>query len=256
MSFEHKKSLGQNFLRDNNIISKIIDSINPMSDDLIIEIGPGEGALTKRLVNKNCDLICFEIDKRLQDTLSNIKSERIRIIYEDFLKVDLKKYIDKKYNNIYFVGNLPYYITTAIINKIMDESDPYEITIMIQKEVALRFAANPHSREYSSISVFLQYNFDIEKVCSVSKNCFEPVPKVDSMVIKLKRNKKFISNNEELLYRLIKDAFKQKRKNLRNNLINYDLLKIEELLHSRNKSLKSRAEELSVEDFVYLSNNL
>ena len=256
MSFEHKKSLGQNFLRDNNIISKIIDSINPMSDDLIIEIGPGEGALTKRLVNKNCDLICFEIDKRLQDTLSNIKSERIRIIYEDFLKVDLKKYIDKKYERLFFVGNLPYYITTAIINKIVEETNPYEITIMIQKEVALRFMANPHTRDYSSISVFLQYNFDIEKVCSVSKNCFEPIPKVDSMVIKLKRNKKYKSTNEELLYKLIKDSFKQKRKNLKNNLGNYDLNKIELLLKERNKTLSCRAEELSVEDFVYLSNNL
>ena len=256
MSFDYNKSLGQNFLKDNNIIKKISESINPSKNDLIIEIGPGAGALTKELVKKDSDIICFEIDKRLQSILSDINSNRLKIVFEDFLKIKLKDYIDPKYEKLYFVGNLPYYITTAIINKIMDESDPYEITIMIQKEVALRFAANPHSREYSSISVFLQYNFDIEKVCSVSKNCFEPVPKVDSMVIKLKRNKKFISNNEELLYRLIKDAFKQKRKNLRNNLINYDLLKIEELLHSRNKSLKSRAEELSVEDFVYLSNNL
>jgi len=256
MSFDYNKSLGQNFLKDNNIIKKISESINPSKNDLIIEIGPGAGALTKELVKKDSDIICFEIDKRLESILSDINSNRLKIVFEDFLKIKLKDYIDLKYEKLYFVGNLPYYITTAIINKIMDESDPYEITIMIQKEVALRFAANPHSREYSSISVFLQYNFDIEKVCSVSKNCFEPVPKVDSMVIKLKRNKKFISNNEELLYRLIKDAFKQKRKNLRNNLINYDLLKIEELLHSRNKSLKSRAEELSVEDFVYLSNNL
>ena len=256
MSFDYNKSLGQNFLKDNNIIKKISESINPSKNDLIIEIGPGAGALTKELVKKDSDIICFEIDKRLESILSDINSNRLKIVFEDFLKIKLKDYIDLKYEKLYFVGNLPYYITTAIINKIMDESDPYEITIMIQKEVALRFAANPHSREYSSISVFLQYNFYIEKVCSVSKNCFEPVPKVDSMVIKLKRNKKFISNNEELLYRLIKDAFKQKRKNLRNNLINYDLLKIEELLHSRNKSLKSRAEELSVEDFVYLSNNL
>ena len=116
--------------------------------------------------------------------------------------------------------------------------------------------ANPHTRDYSSISVFLQYNFDIEKVCNVSKNCFEPIPKVDSMVIKLKRNKKYKSTNEELLYKLIKDSFKQKRKNLKNNLGKYDLNKIELLLKERNKTLSYRAEELSVEDFVYLSNNL
>ena len=256
MSFDYNKALGQNFLKDKNIINKISESINPSKNDLIIEIGPGAGALTKELVKKEADVICFEIDKRLENILGEIKSDKLKIYFEDFLKINLKDYIDPKYERLYFVGNLPYYITTAIINKIMDESNPYEITIMIQKEVALRFAANPHSREYSSISVFLQYNFDIEKVCSVSKNCFEPIPKVDSMVIKLKRNKKNISNNEELLYKLIKDSFKQKRKNLRNNLTNYDLVKVEKLLNDRNKTLKSRAEELSVEDFVYLSNNL
>ena len=256
MKFDYNKSLGQNFLKDKNIIKIISDSINPNKDDLIIEIGPGAGALTKELVKKESDIICFEIDKRLENILKEINQNKLKIYFEDFLKVDLKNYIDSKYKRLFFVGNLPYYITTAIINKIIGESNPYEITIMIQKEVALRFMATPHSRDYSSISVFLQYNFDIEKVCSVSKNCFEPVPKVDSMVIKLKRNKKIKSNNEELLYKLIKDSFRQKRKNLRNNLINYDLDKIESLLIEKNKSLKCRAEELSVEDFVFLSNNL
>ena len=256
MRFDYNKSLGQNFLKDNNIINKISDSINPSNNDLIIEIGPGAGALTKELVKKGSDVICFEIDKRLESILNDIGTSNLKVIFEDFLKVDLKKYIDKKYERLFFVGNLPYYITTAIINKIVEESNPYEITIMIQKEVALRFMANPHTRDYSSISVFLQYNFDIEKVCNVSKNCFEPIPKVDSMVIKLKRNKKYKSTNEELLYKLIKDSFKQKRKNLKNNLGKYDLNKIELLLKERNKTLSYIAEELSVEDFVYLSNNL
>ena len=256
MKFDYNKSLGQNFLKDNNIINKISDSINPSNNDLIIEIGPGAGALTKELVKKGSDVICFEIDKRLESVLNEIDTNNLKVIFEDFLKVDLKKYIDKKYERLFFVGNLPYYITTAIINKIVEETNSYEITIMIQKEVALRFMANPHTRDYSSISVFLQYNFDIEKVCNVSKNCFEPIPKVDSMVIKLKRNKKYKSTNEELLYKLIKDSFKQKRKNLKNNLGNYDLNKIELLLKERNKTLSCRAEELSVEDFVYLSNNL
>ena len=256
MKFDYNKSLGQNFLKDKNIINKISDSINPNNNDLIIEIGPGAGALTKELVKKGSDVICFEIDKRLESVLNEIDTNNLKVIFEDFLKVDLKKYIDKKYERLFFVGNLPYYITTAIINKIVEETNPYEITIMIQKEVALRFMANPHTRDYSSISVFLQYNFDIEKVCNVSKNCFEPIPKVDSMVIKLKRNKRYKSTNEKLLYKLIKDSFKQKRKNLKNNLGNYDLNKIELLLKERNKTLSCRAEELSVEDFVYLSNNL
>ncbi len=253
--FDYKKSLGQNFLKDKNIINKIIDSINVNKDDLIIEIGPGSGALTKELVKKGCQVICFEIDRRLEEKLSNIKSDNLKIIFDDFLKIKLEDYT-KTYKRLFFVGNLPYYITTAIINKIVSESNPYEITIMIQKEVADRFTAKPNSKEYNSLSIFLQYNFDIVKICNVSKNCFEPIPKVDSMVIKLKRNKKIKSKNEELLYKLIKDSFKQKRKNLKNNLNNYDLLKIELLLNNRNKTTKCRAEELSVDDFVYLADNL
>lgn len=180
--FEYKKSLGQNFLIDNNIIKKISDSINPTSDDLIIEIGPGSGALTKELIKKESDLICFEIDSRLKEVLKSLESEKTKINFIDFLKVDLKDYINNKYKKIYFVGNLPYYITTAIINKIIKESDPEEITIMVQKEVGQRFTAKPSSKEYNSLSVFLQYNFNIETVCQVSKNCFEPKPKVDSVV--------------------------------------------------------------------------
>ena len=256
MKFDYKKSLGQNFLKDNNIINKIVDSINPDCDDLIIEIGPGSGAITKKLINKKCDVICFEIDKRLESILNEIKSDNLNIVFEDFLKVDLSKYNFKKYNRLFFVGNLPYYITTAIINKIINESNPYEITIMIQKEVANRFMAKPKTKEYSSISVFLQYNFDIKKVCDVSKNCFEPVPKVDSTVIKLiKKNTTYV-NNEELFYKLVRDSFTQKRKNLRNNLKKYNLDKIEFILKKYNKDLTCRAEELSIEEFIEISNYL
>ena len=257
MKFDYKKSLGQNFLKDENIIKKIASSILPNNDDLIIEIGPGAGALTKHLINKNCDVICFEIDRRLENILTELKNDKLTIIFEDFLKVDLNKYINKKYKRLFFVGNLPYYITTAIINKIVDESNPYEIIIMIQKEVAERFMAKPKSREYNSLSVFLQYNFDIEKIAIVSKNCFEPIPKVDSMVIKLKNksNKLFVTN-EEKFYKFIKDSFKQKRKNLRNNLKNYDLNKIEKIMKTFNKDLTSRAEELSIEEFIKIFNEL
>ena len=256
-NFDYKKSLGQNFLMDKNIIHKISDSINPNEEDLIVEIGPGAGALTKELVKKNCDVICFEIDTRLKEILEGIESKRLKIVFNDFLKVNLKEYIDeKKYKNIYFVGNLPYYITTAIINKIIDESNPYEITVMVQKEVGDRFMSKPNSRDYSSLSVFLQYNFDVTKVVNVNKRCFEPVPKVDSVVVKLSKNKKFKANNEEKFYKFVKDSFTQKRKNLRNNLRNYNLEKIEEELKKYNKDLTARAESLTVEEFVNISNNI
>lgn len=256
-NFDYKKSLGQNFLMDKNIIHKISDSINPNEEDLIVEIGPGAGALTKELVKKNCDVICFEIDTRLKEILEGIESKRLKIVFNDFLKVNLKEYIDeKKYKNIYFVGNLPYYITTAIINKIIDESNPYEITVMVQKEVGDRFMSKPNSRDYGSLSVFLQYNFDVTKVVNVNKRCFEPVPKVDSVVVKLSKNKKFKANNEEKFYKFVKDSFTQKRKNLRNNLRNYNLEKIEEELKKYNKDLTARAESLTVEEFVNISNNI
>ncbi len=256
-SFDYKKSLGQNFLMDKNIINKIVESIDATKDDLIVEIGPGAGALTKKLVKKESDIICFEIDERLKEKLSAIDSDKLKVVFGDFLKIDLNEYIDyDKYKNIYFVGNLPYYITTAIINKIVSESKPYAIVIMIQKEVADRFNAKVGTKQYNSLSVFLQYNFDIEKVCNVSKNCFEPIPKVDSCVLKLKSHKKVKANNEEKLYKLIKDSFKQKRKNLRNNLTNYDLDKIEKILNKLGKNTKNRAEEIKLEEFVEISNQL
>ena len=256
-SFDYKKSLGQNFLKDKNIINKISESINPTDEDLIVEIGPGAGALTNELVKKNCDVICFEIDTRLKEILEAIDYPRLKIVFNDFLKVNLKEYIDEtKYKHIYFVGNLPYYITTAIINKIIDESNPYEITVMVQKEVGDRFMSKPNSRDYGSLSVFLQYNFDVTRVVNVNKRCFEPVPKVDSVVVKLSKNKKWEANNEEKFYKLVKDSFKQKRKNLRNNLRNYDLTKVEDVLKKHNKDLTARAESLSIEQFVEISNNL
>lgn len=255
--FEYKKSLGQNFLINNDIILNISNSIKPNKDDLIIEIGPGSGALTKELIKKDCDVICFEIDTRLKKELSKIESNKLKIVFDDFLKINLSEYIDtKKYKNIYFVGNLPYYITTAIVNKIINESDPYEITIMIQKEVGMRFMASPKSRDYNSLSIYLQYYFDIEKVCEVDKFCFEPIPKVDSVVLKLIKNKKLGVENEEKFFKLIKDAFKQKRKNLRNNLKEYKLNKIEEILKKYNKNLTSRAEEITLEEFIDISNNI
>ena len=257
MKFNYKKSLGQNFLMDKNKINQIIESIEVGENDLIVEIGPGEGAITKELVKKNCDVLCFEIDIRLKDILSKIDSDKLEIVYQDFLTINLSDYIDySKYKKIIFVGNLPYYITTAIINKIIDYNHADEIVIMVQKEVAERFMAKPNSKKYNSLSVFLQYHFNIEKVCDVSKNCFEPIPKVDSTVIKFKKSNKYKVNNETVFYKLIKDSFTQKRKNLKNNLKSYDLIKIENILKKINKDLTYRAESLTIEDFILISNEL
>ena len=256
-NFDYKKSLGQNFLIDKNIIEKISNSINATENDLIIEIGPGSGALTKELIKKNSNLVCFEIDQRLKEVLNKYESNKTKIVFNDFLKVNLSEYINNiKHDNLYFVGNLPYYITTTIINKIIDESNPKEIIVMIQKEVGERFMAKPKTKQYNSLSVFLQYNFEITKVCNVSKNCFEPIPKVDSVVVKLAKHDKYKVKDVNKFYKLVKDSFKQKRKTIKNNLNNYDLSKVENILKNHSKTLTSRAEELSIEEFVEISNSL
>lgn len=259
MKFKHKKSLGQNFLKDKNIINKIINSFDATEKDLIIEIGPGQGALTKELIKKDTNILCFEIDNRLKEELDNIKQSNLEIIYEDFLKVDLKKYINK-YNpkNLYFISNLPYYITTPIINKIIsDKIDLSEAIFMVQKEVAGRFTAKINTREYNSLTLFLNYYFNISLVCNVSKNCFIPKPKVDSVVLKFtKKTNKYNVKNEEQLFKLIRHSFRYKRKNLKNNLNEYNLDKINEVLRKRNKDLTLRAEALTLEDFIEISNKL
>lgn len=255
--FDFKKSLGQNFLNDENIINKIINQLNTNKDSLIIEIGPGSGALTKHLSKMNTKVICFEIDTRLKEELTKYENDNLKIIYEDFLKVNLNEILSKyNYKYLTFIGNLPYYITTAIINKITNETNANEIIIMIQKEVAERFMAMPNKKEYSSISVYLQYNYNIKKIAVVSKECFIPKPKVDSMIIKLikKTNKPQI--NEDKFYKLIKDAFSQKRKNLRNNLKSYNEEKLQKILKELNKDLTYRAEQLSIEDFIKISKSI
>lgn len=256
--FNFKKSLGQNFLIDNNIKRKIVDSASIDSESLILEVGPGNGAITKLLVEKNVPVIAFEIDTRLKSELDKINSSNLTVIYQDFLSVDLNEVLnDYKYKKIHLIANLPYYITTPIINKVMNEVSIYEMIIMVQKEVGDRFKAKPNSKEYNSLSVFLQYYFDIEKVTLVSRNSFMPKPNVDSIVVKFTRkNDLMYVKNIEGFFEFVRSCFKQKRKNLRNNLRDYDLDKVEKSLNLIGKDLTYRAEQLSLEDFVNAYNNI
>ncbi len=256
--FNFKKSLGQNFLIDDNIKKKIVESANIEEDSLIIEVGPGNGALTKMLVNFNVPVIAFEIDERLKEELLNINASNLEVVFCNFLDVDLRMFLSKyKYKKIHLIANLPYYITTPIINKVMKETEVNEMIIMVQKEVGDRFKALPNSKDYNSLSVFLQYYFDISKVTLVSRNSFVPKPNVDSIVVKFVRKEELLDvKNLDMFFKFVKDSFKQKRKNLRNNLRNYDLDKIDVLLKNIGKDLTYRAEQLTLEDFVYIVNNL
>lgn len=252
-----KKSLGQNFLVDNNIIEKIIGEITSDSNDLIVEIGPGMGALTKKLKEKRSYLIAYEVDKDLENILSEFEDNKTKIIWQDFLESNIKEDIkDIKYNKLFIVGNLPYYITTPIIEHIIDSNINFEkLVIMVQKEVADRFLANPKTKDYGYISVLLQYYFDIKRVCNVSKYSFNPVPKVESTVLSFVEKERADIDIEKYK-EFLKVAFRQKRKTLKNNLSNYDWEKVKLVLDKYNLSESVRAEEINGDIFIELFNVL
>lgn len=260
-NFKFKKSFGQNFLQDKNVILDIVKKTNILPNSLVIEVGPGSGALTMELAKVAKNVLSYEIDTRLEDVLDeNLRDyHNVNIIYDDFLTRDI--YSDIKmfqYDNIYFVANIPYYITTPIIQKLIESKISFKtITVMIQKEVADRFSAKPKTKDYGSITVFLNYYYDIEKLLFVSRNAFIPKPNVDSIVIALReKSNKYHVINEEDFFKLIRDSFKYKRKNIRNNLKNYDLNIILDVLKKHNYDLTNRAEELPIEVFVDISNEL
>ena len=260
-NFKFKKKFGQNFIVDQNIIDNIIEGSNIDSETTVIEIGPGAGSLTYKLSSKAKQVICYEIDTTLKEVLADTLKDcnNVDIIYKDFLKCnvmeDLKKY---SYNKLYVVANLPYYITTPIITKFIEEKIPVDkIVVMVQKEVGDRFKAIPGSKDYNSLSIYLNYYFDVRKILDVSKNVFMPKPNVDSIVVEFKRKENtYKLKDEKLFFKLVRDAFTQKRKNLRNNLKTYNLEKIEEVLKKHNFDLTVRAEQLSIEVFVDISNHL
>lgn len=258
-NFNFKKKFGQNFIVDKNIIESIISKANIDKDTLVIEIGPGAGSLTAELDKVSGHVIAYEIDKTLKPILEKHNLNNTTIIYEDFLKRNVKEDL-KKYNypKIYVVANLPYYITTPIIVKLtQDKLNIDKIVVMVQKEVGDRFKAKPNSKDYNSLSIFLNYYYTVEKLLDVSKNVFIPKPNVDSIVVSFtKKENKIKLNNEQIFFKLVRDSFKQKRKTLRNNLKGYDLEKIEEILNKHNLNLTVRAEALPIEIFAEIANNL
>lgn len=252
--FKFKKRYGQNFLKNENIIDAIVDSISPTDKDLIIEIGPGAGALTKRLKKYGAKILAFEIDEDTKKYLDMLEDEKTHVEYADFLGVDINSYINRyNYKDLYIVGNLPYYITTPILEHIIDSNIEFKsLTIMVQKEVADRFLANPKSKNYGYMTVLLKYHFNIEKIVDAHPSDFNPAPKVSSTVIKFTPKDKDQINYENFK-KLLKDIFQFKRKTINNNLKNYDLNNVKSILEKRGYSLSSRAEELDLETFIELS---
>ena len=245
-----KKSLGQHFLKDEGIARRIADSLELSERTPVLEIGPGMGVLTKYLINNpNADFTVVEIDKESVAYLNEHYPE-LRVIDGDFLKMRL----DQVYpDGLCVIGNFPYNISSQIFFKVLEYRDLVpQVVGMIQKEVAERLAEPPGSRTYGILSVLLQAYYDIEYLFTVDENVFAPPPKVKSAVIRLKRNsRKSLDCDEKLFFTVVKTAFNQRRKQLRNSLKPLLLKKDDE---AEPKILDYRPEQLGVEDFVELTN--
>lgn len=254
---DFKKKYGQNFLNNDKILDDISNSFFIEDNSMIVEVGAGSGVLTKRLITKNVPVISFEIDESLKEYLDKISCDNLSVVYKDFLSINLKDYLDS-YKHIYFVANVPYYITTPIISKFIDENIiPDVMVMMVQKEVAERLSAKVGTKNYGAISAILNYYYEVEYLFTVDRNNFHPVPNVDSAVIKFTKREDLLDLVSFSKYKkFINDAFMQKRKNLKNNLKNYDLEKIECILKKYNLSLTNRAEDVNYKVFVEIVNNL
>ena len=243
------KRFGQNYLIDKNIIKKIIDEINPQIEDKIIEIGPGRGALTGLLVTRAGDFTAVEIDSRVIENLKT-KFPSLKIINEDFLKLDLIRFANNQ--RIKIVGNIPYNITSSIIFKMIENRNyVHDAVLMVQHEVAKRMNAEIGSKDYGILSVLLNAFGDVKLCFKVSPNVFRPRPKVYSAVVHINWKKEGLQIEDELFIKLVKAAFGNRRKILKNSLsnsifVNYDF-------SGSGINLNRRAEELNTEEFIRLA---
>jgi 16S rRNA (adenine1518-N6/adenine1519-N6)-dimethyltransferase len=268
--FTFKKSLGQNFLIDTNILNRIVDHAEVTEETGTIEIGPGIGALTEQLAKRAKKVVAFEIDQRLlpilQDTLSPYPN--VKIIHQDILKADVHEVIASEFSGVQdlmVVANLPYYVTTPILMKLLEDRIPVRgMVVMLQKEVADRIAAKPGTKDYGSLSIAIQYYTEAETVMVVPKTVFNPQPNVDSAVIRLiKRPKPAVQvQNESFFFTVVRASFAQRRKTLLNNLTNNlsfgkeKKQEIEQTLESVGIDPKRRGETLSIQEFATLSDAL
>lgn len=260
-NFVFKKKFGQNFLLDDNILNNIVDLGKITNSTLVIEVGVGAAALTKKLCEKAGFVVGYEVDETLKEPLNEILKGKsnIKLIFDDFLKRNINEDISEfNFDDVIVVANLPYYITTPIITKFIEQKvNISKIIVMVQKEVADRFSAKVGTKNYNSLTIFLNYYFDIKKAFVVSRNVFYPKPNVDSAIVVFDRKQSKIKvNDEQHFFKLIKDSFAQKRKTLKNNLKSYDLDKINKVLNEKNKDISIRAESISLDEFALISNEL
>ncbi|MGB4157177.1 MAG: 16S rRNA (adenine(1518)-N(6)/adenine(1519)-N(6))-dimethyltransferase RsmA [Caldicoprobacterales bacterium] len=267
-NFRFSKSLGQNFLIDGNIVKKIMEGAEITKEDRVLEIGPGIGTLTQELVSTAAKVVAVEIDKSLLPVLEETLGQppNLRIVHGDILKIDIRGLINEFFEGKEFkvVANLPYYITTPIIMRFLEEDLPFTaLTVMIQKEVAQRMAAKPGQKEYGSLSVAIQYYTKPRIVCKVPSSVFMPKPKVDSIVIALDRLEEPPVDvfDRDLFFKVVRAAFAKRRKTILNNLTSGELEEwsredILRVLESVGIDPQRRGETLSIQEFALIANSL
>ena len=267
-NFTFQKKFGQNFLIDPHVLDKIIAAAEITKDDFVLEIGPGIGTLTQYLAEAAREVVAVEIDSTLipilEDTLSAY--DNVSVINEDVLKVDLRKLAEERNSGkpIKVVANLPYYITTPIIMSLFESHVPLKsLTVMVQKEVALRMQAGPGTKDYGALSLAVQYYASPYLAANVPPNCFMPRPNVGSAVIRLTRFEEtpVQVKDEKLLFRLIRASFNQRRKTLQNGLVNSQELdftkeQVAAAIATLGVSPSVRGEALTLEQFAALANAL
>ena len=265
------KRYGQNFLIDDNMLEEIVNSADITKDDLVIEIGPGLGNLTEYILSRAKYAILVEIDSKMIKVLEDRFKDRKNyiLINDDILKVNIDKLVeeiksknDLSFRSVKVVANLPYYITTPIIFKLLeDENSISDITVMVQKEVAQRMVAKPKSKDFGILTLMVDYFSNANIIVLVPNSSFIPEPGVMSAVINLKKNRKYSVKNKKMFFELIHKAFAQRRKKMINSLSstnfnNMTKQELEDLFKRCNLDFNTRAEELTIEEFIELVNNI
>ncbi|MDU0894549.1 MULTISPECIES: 16S rRNA (adenine(1518)-N(6)/adenine(1519)-N(6))-dimethyltransferase RsmA [Anaerococcus] len=259
--FNFKKSLGQNFLIDKNFVDKIVDAAD-IKDQNVLEIGPGIGTITYEMAKIAKKVVAIEIDQTLIPILKENLSEfeNAKVIKQDILKTDLKGLVDNEFNGESFkvVSNLPYYITTPIIEMLITTGLPCDdMTIMVQKEVAERMVASESDKEYSSLSVFIKFYTEAKVIANLPKSVFIPQPKIDSTILNLKLRIYDENVNQDLLFKLIRAGFNKRRKTILNSMSDVvEKDKLKEAFAKVDLKENLRAENLSIDDFINLTNEL
>jgi 16S rRNA (adenine1518-N6/adenine1519-N6)-dimethyltransferase len=254
--YSHKKSLGQNFLTDTRIQQKIIQACDLKADDVVVEIGPGQGVLTRLIAPCVKQLICVETDRDLLEPLRSSLPSSVEIVHADFLQWDMSHLPD----NIKVIGNIPYYISTPIIEKLITDRKKIAAAFLtVQLEFGQRLIAKPGGKEYGSLTCFAQYYADIKMLFKIKNTCFKPAPKVDSCFLSLmmRPHPEELGDNEEFLFKLIRTAFQQRRKNIVNTLKGLvGKEKLEEALKGLNIDPNARPENLTLSNYIGLCKRL